>query len=273
VAARYLVRSNRTVGTFVPTPTAKRAIVPATPDVADLVKDYKGGKGVARGEAFVPSPENLEKRVRRGALDCGVKTAFLAKKTRGEMVWLHLTLRFGNAESLAGRTAAAAFLGSLMRRGTARYTRQQLEDELDRLGAQLSARSGRGDLTVTLQVRRPHLPAALGLLEEVLRRPSFPTEELEVLRREWLANLEQARTTPESLAPALLYRALRPYPKDDVRYIATTEEQVGRVKALTLAQVKELYARQLGGTAGELAVVGDFDPETTGRAVEALLKG
>src|SRR5262249_17402484 len=56
VASTYLKSSNRTVGEFLPTTAPDRAEVPSTPDVAALLKDYKGEAAVAAGEAFDPSP-------------------------------------------------------------------------------------------------------------------------------------------------------------------------------------------------------------------------
>ena len=38
---------------------------PAAPDVAALLKDYKGDAAVAAGEAFDPSPANIETRTTR----------------------------------------------------------------------------------------------------------------------------------------------------------------------------------------------------------------
>ncbi len=43
-ADTYLVRSNRTVGVYIPTESPERAPVPATPSVAEMVKDYKGAR-------------------------------------------------------------------------------------------------------------------------------------------------------------------------------------------------------------------------------------
>src|SRR5439155_13208540 len=84
VAAKYLRQTNRTVGIFYPSTQVARTTVPDTPDVAKLVKDYKGGKALVAGETFDPSPENIEKRVKRFTLSNGVKVAYLNKKTRGE---------------------------------------------------------------------------------------------------------------------------------------------------------------------------------------------
>src|SRR5947199_4981 len=42
VADRYLKETNRTVGLYIPTKEPHRSEIPPTPDIAALVKDYKG---------------------------------------------------------------------------------------------------------------------------------------------------------------------------------------------------------------------------------------
>src|SRR5262249_16776222 len=61
--------------------------------------------------------------------------------------------------------------------------------------------------------------------------------------------------------------------KDDVRSTPTIEEDIDRVKALTVEQVRALYAEQLGGRHGELAIVGDFDADEAVRLAGDALKG
>ena len=53
----------------------------------------------------------------------------------------------------------------------------------------------------------------------------------------------------------------------------TVDEAVERAKAVTLDQVKAVYAKQLGAGAGELAAVGDFDPKAVTAALEPALAG
>jgi zinc protease len=271
VAAKYLTRSNRTVGLYVPIEKPERAAVPATPDVAALVKDVKGSATVAAGEAFDPTVENIAKRTTVGKLGGGVQTALLPKKSRGEQVELRLTLRYGNADTLRGQAAAADLLATLMARGTKKHNRQQLEDELNRLKARLSASEGLGYVTFSVECKRDKLPAALELLGEVLREPTFPADEFDVLKRQARDGLEKQHTDPSSLANRALERVLAPYPKDDVRYEPTFEEEIAQLEALTLDQVKKLYG-QLGGGNGELVIVGDFEPATTLPRFEDMLK-
>jgi zinc protease len=273
VAKRYLVRSNRTAGVYVPTKAPERAAVPIAPDVARQLEGYQGRTAMTAGEAFDPTPENVEKRVKRGTVGDGVSFALLPKKTRGETVNLSLTLRFGNAESLKPHETSSDLLGPMMLRGTKTKSRQQIRDEFDKLSAQVSIRSGVGRVAVSVQTKRANLPVVLRLLGEVLRDPAFPAAEFEILKRELLDELEKGRTEPRQLAMIAVERKLNPYPPEDVRYVPTVDESIARLKSVTLEQVKELYRTELGGAAGELAIVGDFNPAAAVEQIDGFLKG
>jgi zinc protease len=259
VAAAYLKPSNRTVGVFVPLAKPDRAAIPAPPDVAALLKDYKGDAAIAAGEAFDPSPASIESRTAREVLPGGVRLALLPKKTRGGTVVASMTLRFGDEESLKNRSAAAQLAGGMLARGTARHTRQQIRDEWDRLKARVAVNGGATQASVSIETTRENFPAVLTLAAECLREPVFPASEFETLKQETLAGIEQGRSEPQQIAGNAFRRHLSPYPKGDVRYTPTTEEMIAEIQATTLADVKKFHADFYGASVGELAVVGDFD--------------
>src|SRR5262249_31553759 len=120
--------------------------------------------------------------------------------------------------------------------------------------------------------KRATLPQGVKLLGEILREPAFPAEEFDATKRRSRSMSSMMRTEPSALAANRLSRALSPYPPDDVRYVPTAEESQARSQAVTLDQVVALSAKQLGATTGELAVVGDFDPEPTLAQVRDILK-
>lgn len=273
-AKKYLIRANRTVGVYVPTKTPERAAIPAAGDIDAMVKDYKGRAAVASGESFETTPENIEKRVARGTIADGVKTAMLAKKTRGETVDLTWNIRFGNEDALKGKLEASQMVGAMLKRGTKTKSRQQIDDQLSELGASLSVSSGGlpGLMAVSLKAKRPNLTASLALLSEVLREPTFPEKEFEQLKAETLEALDKGKTEPDQLAVNALRRKLSPYPADDVRYTPTIDEQIARAKAVSLDAVKDVYATMIGAS-GELAVVGDFDAAEVTKQLDAALKG
>jgi zinc protease len=274
VARTYLRKPNRTVGLYIPTSEAERAPIPATPNLAKLLAGYKGrGETIAQGEFLDPTPANLEKRVKRSTLPGGVKVALLPHKTRGNVVRASLTLRYGNADSLKGHTTAASLLPDLLMRGTKKHNRQQLSDELDRLKARMRASGDTGVLSFNIECKRDTLPQVLSLLGEVLRQPTFPAEEFDILRREQRDYLEQGLTQPTSLAANLFQRKLSPYPKTDVRYVPTIEESIAQLEAVSVQEIQTLYNKQVGGQHGEFVIVGDFDPETALATISEALKG
>ena len=260
VAKRYLRRENRTLGMFIPTDKSEKTEIPETPDLAKLFEGYKGREEIAAGEAFDVSLANIEARSQRLTLPEGIKVVLLPKKTRGEKVTFRLTLRYGSPDSLKGYQAAASVLPQLMLRGTKSLSRQEIQDTLDKNRASLIGFGDVGTVTFMIDAKRANLPAVLGLLKQVLREPTFPAEEFEILKRQRLSGLEEKLTDPASLAMTRLRRTVSPYEKTDVRYVETIEEEIGQYSSLTLEQVKKLYSDFLGSQAGEVAIVGDFDP-------------
>ncbi|MGL4553551.1 MAG: M16 family metallopeptidase, partial [Gemmataceae bacterium] len=130
-----------------------------------------------------------------------------------------------------------------------------------------------GQLTFSVEAKRSTLPAALDLLAEILREPAFPEAEFDRMKRAALAGSAIGRNEPTVLASNRLDRLLSPYAPGDIRYVPTLEESAKRLEAVTLERVKAVYRDQVGATAGELAVVGDFDPEATLARVKEMLKG
>jgi len=271
VAATYLKPSNRTVGLFIPTAQPDRSDVPASPDVAAILKDYKGEAAVAQGEAFDPSPANIESRTSRTKLDSGLPVALLPKKTRGATVVASLTLRFGDEKSLVGKAAAADLAADMLLRGTAKHTRQQLKDEFDRLKARVAFSGGPTQVSVSVETIRENLPAVLALVAEALRQPAWPANEFEQLKQENYTAIEQQKSEPDSIGSTAFNRHMNPYPKGDVRYVETPDEALASYRQATLDDAKNFYADYYGASAGELAVVGDFDPKETLALANRLL--
>jgi zinc protease len=269
VAAKYFKPANRTLGLFIPTTKPDRAEIPPTPDLAATLKDYKGDASVAIGEAFDPSPANIETRTIRSDAG-GMKLALLPKKTRGGKVVAQMVLRFGDEKSLMNRATAADLAADMLMRGTSKHTRQQLQDELDRLKARVQVFGGPTQNTFVIETVRENLPAVMRLVAEVLREPVFPANEFEQLKQENLANIEQQKSEPTQIAFTEFNRKLSPYPKGDVRYVSTSEENMAEYGAATLDQAKQFYKDFYGASNSQLTVIGDFDQQEIAKLAAEL---
>jgi zinc protease len=117
---------------------------------------------------------------------------------------------------------------------------------------------------------RKNLAPTLDLVAEILREPSFPAAELETLKRERIAELEQGRVEPREIAVRALGRYGNPYPRGDDRYVPTLDEEIAEVKAPNAAALKAFHAAFYGGEKTEIAIVGDFDPAVVRQQLEKL---
>jgi zinc protease len=259
VALAYLKPSNRTVGVYIPTDKPERATIPATPDIDALVKDYKGDALVAAGEAFDPSPENIEGRARRTALQNGFQVALLPKKTRGGSVVVSATFRFGDEKSLFGKSTDASMAGAMLMRGTTKHTRQEIREELDRLKARAGVGGSATQANLQIETTRENLPATLSLMAEILREPSFPASEFESLKAARLTQIEDQKSEPQLIASREMARHLNPYPKGDVRYRETIDEEIADLKAASVEKARQFYQDFYGASNAQLSIVGDFD--------------
>jgi len=108
------------------------------------------------------------------------------------------------------------------------------------------------------------------LLAEIMRQPSFPAAELETLKREEIAALEEGRSDPRAIAVRALGRYDNPYPAGDGRYTPTLDEAIKQIQTPGIESLKSFHQRFYGGAAAEIAVVGDFDAPAVKAQLERL---
>jgi zinc protease len=149
--------------------------------------------------------------------------------------------------------------GAMLMRGSTTHTRQQIREELDRLKARANASGNATQATLQIETVRESLPATLTLMAEILRSPAFPPAEFESLKQARLASIEESRAEPETLATNEFARHMNPYPKGDVRYRETLDEEIAELKTATVEKARQFYQEFYGSSNAQLAVVGDFD--------------
>jgi zinc protease len=262
IATEYFITSDRTLGTYIPSPTPVRAPAPARVDVAAVMKDFKGGDAVAAGENFDVSPENIDKRTTIATIPgaAGVRAALLPKATRGGKVVALIALRFGDEKSLFGKDTAGAAAASMLSRGTERLTREQLSAAFEKLQTSWQVSGTAQGAVLRLETTRANLAPSLALAQEVLRTPRFDAAEFEQMKAGWISEIEQARSEPQAILTQALERHGNPYPKGDVRYPMSFDESLAEINALKLDDVKAFYRDFYGASNGVVSVIGDFDP-------------
>lgn len=268
VAERYLLISNRTLGTYLPTDQPARSPRPAKVDVAAELSSFRPSEAAAEVAAFDATPGNIDRLTERFELG-GLKAAVLPKGARGGAVRARLVLHFGNEKNLFGQNDVPAMLAAMLDKGSATLTRQQVQDRLDALQTEIVFSGSAGDLTVNIVSRREFLPQAIASVADLLRHPALPAEAFDEVRRQAISSIEQRRNEPEAMAANQLERIGNPYPRGDVRHARTFDEELHDLQAVTLPQLKDFHERFYGAARAEFGAAGDLDVSSLRAALTA----
>ena len=274
VAKTYLLPSNRTLGRFVPTDNAVRATITDAPAVSTLVDRYKGRAAVAAGEAFDPTPANIAARTQTFTIGDGLQVSLLPKKNRGGVVTVDANFLFGDLE-LMRRTppSAAGFTGSMLMRGSKTMNRTQIDQRFETLKTSANIRGSALGAGISLLTHRDELAEALTVAAEVLRTPTFPESEFEQLKLQAITGLEASRKEPGSVAGAAMAEFFDPWPVDHPLHYRPIDQALADIKSLKLEQVRAFHHDNYGTSAGQIAIVGDFDPVQVKLLLEKLFTG
>jgi zinc protease len=259
---KYFRRDNRTLGMFIPEDKPQRAEITPAPSVIEVMKDFKPSKELAAAEAFDPSQANIEARSKLARIG-GLQAALLPKSTRGGTVAVALQLHWGDEKTLFGKQTVASLAAEMLMRGTVKFTREELADQMAKLKMT-------GDV-YRFETTHDNLPEALRLMAQILKQPAFSEKEFTQLKNETLVALEESRADPRTLAEQAMGQHFDHYPKGDWRGTLSIDEQIAEIKAATLEQVKQFYHDYYGASHGELAIVGDFDIDTATKVLNDTL--
>lgn len=159
-------------------------------------------------------------------------------------------------------TRATAGLAYLTARSLEAGTRSRSADrvawDFELLGAELDVTVvfDYAALSVTVPVEKAE--AALALLAEIVTAPAFADVEVERLKREQLAELEQRRSEPRALANDMATQFIY---APDVPYARPVPGTAPAVKHLTTSQVRDFYQAHWQPGQAALVSVGALDAE------------
>jgi len=176
-----------------------------------------------------------------------------------------LFFRSGDAAVSHRAPGLAEMTATVVRTGTAKRASRQIEEDLRRLGADLSSSAGHDTSAISFGGLSEFAEPLLDLVNELAREASFPEAEFERERRQKLEEVKLERTQPGFLAGERLRKVLfgeHPYAK-----VSASEAQVAGYK---IADLQTVYREAYTPENGKLLLVGDFEPKAILATIEKI---
>lgn len=149
----------------------------------------------------------------------------------------------------------ASFTASLLREGTKTRASKDIAEQVDSLGATLTAGSGFSSMTSTVSTAGlvENFDQTLELFADVIRNPTFPQAEVDRYKSRMMAQLQLQRSLPQFLAQEQFSRAIYGT-NHPASIIAAPPESLKKLSSKDLAEFHAKYYRPNNAI---LAIVGD----------------
>jgi zinc protease len=195
----------------------------------------------------LPGPETIVRRELANGATVLMRENFLSPS-----VVVLGTVWAGGLDEPDEKAGLAALTSGCLLRGAGKRSFHEIYDLLESAGATLSFGSGMHTTSFYSRCLAEDLPMVLELAADALRTPTFPNDQFERLRGEYLTHLtirEQDTGERAHMAFAELAYAGHPYAHDE-------EGNAASIRAITRKEVQDFHARRYGPKRMILTIAG-----------------
>jgi zinc protease len=211
---------------------------------------------VIKGKA--PVNKNLLRvklpKPKEATLKNGLKVVVLESNHKLPIFSMEMVIMTGGLADPADMRGLASTTANLLREGTAKHKSRELAEQLDTIGALLTANSGVSSATTNISASgtSDSVDQILDLFAEVIRTPTFPTEEVERYKSRTLAQMPLLRSQPGFLASERLNQAI--YGTHPASLVLTPPDML---KKFTSADLAKFHAQNYVPNNATLFIAGD----------------
>jgi predicted Zn-dependent peptidase len=210
---------------------------------------------------FVPPPR-VERTLSNGLRVIAVRYPTVPK------VSVVLTIQSGLAVDPADKAGLAQFVADAVQEGTTTRDSVKIRQEIFALGASLNAAAGQDTSSFTIRGLADTLPQMMALLADIVRNPTFPPSEIDLLKANTTQALQAQLASPQ-VVNNRIYRQTLFGPHPYARTGATLES----VKVIDRPAIVEYHQRYYRPNNAFVIVNGDVTPDAAFAAAEKALGG
>ncbi|KHJ38672.1 peptidase M16 inactive domain protein [Pedobacter glucosidilyticus] len=154
----------------------------------------------------------------------------------------------------ADKKGLASLTAKALQFGTKSYTKAQIEEQMDFIGASYNTYAGKELAGLSAKFAAKHQDKVLPIINELLTAPSFNEEEFSKEKQRILTQLERAKESPRSV----IGNYWDNFMYGNHPYGNPVSGSVSSVQNLAVADVKGFYSINYGPNGAAIAIVGDF---------------
>jgi Predicted Zn-dependent peptidases len=219
----------------------------------------RGGKSSEAAEANTPQnvgQTNFAARIVRHQSENGA-TLLVLENRATPTISVRGSLRAGSYFEPRDKPGLAQITAEMLSRGTKRRNKLELAGDLESVGADIDFSTDQFAVNINARALSQDLRLVINTLAEELREPIFPADELEKLKQQLVATIQEQQANTryrgyEKLS-SLIFDETNPY------FVPPGARLIESIASITVEDVQNFYAQRYGGRSLILTVVGDVN--------------
>ncbi|GAA0727882.1 pitrilysin family protein [Aquimarina litoralis] len=180
------------------------------------------------------------------------------------LVNFSLVISGGHLLDSFDKVGVANLMTDIMMEGTATKTPEQLEEEIELLGASINMYTTREAIVVSGNTLVRNLDKTMNLVEEILLQPRWDEEEFARIKTKTINDIKRSSANPNVVARNVYNKVLY---GDKHMFAYPTSGTVASVESITIDDLKQFYNNNFSPSVSKFQIVGDLGQ---GKALEAL---
>lgn len=159
---------------------------------------------------------------------------------------------------------------SMLSKGTTKNDKFQFSQKLENLGVDIYVSSDNDHVSLGFKSLSKDVDTVIALLAEELRHPLFDEKEFDLLKQQFIGNMQPGLSDPATQGRIALAQSL--YPEGHPNYATSIEKSIENIKNVKLEDIKAFHKKYFGPIAMHLVAVGDVDTKTVYNSLEKNFK-
>lgn len=165
------------------------------------------------------------------------------------------------------KNGIANLMTDIMMEGTAKKTPEQLEEEIELLGASINMYTGKEAIFITGNTLTRNFDKTMELVKEILLEPRWDIEEFAMIKTSTINGIKRSDADPNAVANRVYNKLL--YGEDHI-FAHPTSGTVASVEAITMEDLKAFYTKNFSPSISSIHVVGKIDKDKTLKTLKGL---
>lgn len=192
-------------------------------------------------------------RIHRTELANGA-ALLVVENAASPIVSLRGSLRAGSFFDPLEKPGLARLTAEMLERGSLHHSKLEIAGALEAVGAELEFSADTFTVEIAGRALAQNVQLLLATLGESLREPSFPADELEKLKQQTIAALQEQQTNTRYRAyerlTQLIFAPTNPF------YLPDVEHLIESIKTINVEDIKDFYAEHYGARSLILSIAG-----------------